>query len=152
MFRPVVALALPGPLSLQITFMAQVITDLYPNVSIFLLPFLYFLDQVFLSIVTNQHGQHLQVCGILHVGTFCFSQRRGQTLAILICLESSFWHSRQNIGFLPAFEQLWKFFAHSDAKKRVEQKISTLIMPRAPTAVTQELTEQQKATLFDIIV
>jgi len=72
--------------------------------------------------------------------------------AILICLESSFWYSHQNIGFRPAFEQAWKIFAHSDAKKRVEQDICTLIMPRAPTALNQELTKQKKATLFDIIL
>ena len=73
-------------------------------------------------------------------------------IAILVCLESSFWYSHQNIGFEPAFEQAWKIFALSDAKKRVEQDISTLIVPRAPTELSQELTEQEKATLFDIIL
>ncbi|KIJ95209.1 hypothetical protein K443DRAFT_683206 [Laccaria amethystina LaAM-08-1] len=72
--------------------------------------------------------------------------------AILICLESSFWYFDQNIGFQPAFEQAWKTFAHSDAKKRVEQDISTLIMARATTSLNQKLTEQQKVTFFNIIL
>jgi len=72
--------------------------------------------------------------------------------AILICLENSFWYSHQNIGFQPTFEQAWKIFAHSDAKKRVEQDISKLIVPRAPTAYNQKLTKQKKATLLKIIL
>ena len=73
-------------------------------------------------------------------------------IAILICLESSFWYSRENIRFQPAFEKAWKIFADSDVKKRVEQDISTLIVPRAPTTLNQRLTEREKATLFDIIL
>ena len=66
--------------------------------------------------------------------------------AVLICLESSFWYSHQNIGFRPAFEQATKIFARSDAKKRVEQDISKLIEPRAP------ITEQKKVALLNIIL
>ena len=111
----------------------------------------FYISWIKLSFHSPQPGQHLQVCDILHVGTFHFSWHWVQTLAILICLESSFWYSHQKIGFQPTFEQSWKIFAHSDAKKRVEQDISTLI-PRAPAAINQKLTEQQKATLFDIIL
>ena len=100
---------------------------------------------------SHQHGPHLQVCDVLHVKTFCFFQRWVQ-IAILICLESSFWYSQQNLRFPPAFEQAWKIFTHSDAKTRVEQDISILIMPGAPTALNRKFTEQEKATFFDIIL
>jgi hypothetical protein len=70
-------------------------------------------------------------------------------IAILICLESSFWYSRHNFDFLSAFAQAWTTFAHSDAKKRMEQDISTSIAPRALNPIP---TKEEQAILLDIIL
>ena len=45
--------AVPDSLSPQVKIMAQVVTDLYSNVGIFIFLFSHFLNQVILSIVTN---------------------------------------------------------------------------------------------------
>jgi len=48
------------------------------------------------------------------------------SLAILICLENSFWRGAKASNFKPGFKEAWELYFRSDTKEKVETAIQAL--------------------------
>jgi len=48
------------------------------------------------------------------------------SLAILICVENSFWRGAKTGNFKPGFKQAWELYSHSGTKEKVETAVQAL--------------------------
>ena len=72
-------------------------------------------------------------------------------LAILICLENSFWVDQHNYSFETSFQQSWENYINSNERKNMEQEISGSEILMDPKAL-QKLTPLAKENFLHIVL
>ena len=81
----------------------------------------------------------------------CFLFKYWVRLAILICIENSFWIDQHNHSFETSFQQSWDNYINSNERKNIEQEISGSEILMDPK-VLQELTLLEKETFLHIVL
>ncbi len=74
------------------------------------------------------------------------------TLAILICMENSFWVDQHNNSFLSSFQQSWDNYANSKERKNIEQEIFRSAILMDSQVFLQPFTQTVKETFLNIVL